>query len=258
MRGIVVSVVGATVLLVSCSSNGATATAPTPSSGEVPTTPSPPAAEEVSAPNTGIAVTGIGEVLGQPDTMTVTIGVSVVRPTVSDATAEAATRATALIDALGAAGVAEDDIQTRDFAISPQYAFPDGETPRLTGYQVTNTVVATLRDIDAAGTVIDAAVAAGGDASIVQGVGFTVEDDATRLTEARAAAFADARAKAEQLATLAGVELGPVVRIDETLGGATPLFGDERAAADAVASKTPFQPGQVATNVRVDVHFSIA
>ena len=153
-------------------------------------------------------MTGVGTVLGRPDTMTVTIGVNVVRPTVSEATAEATASATALFDALEAAGVAEQDIQTQNYSIWPQYRYDEGRAPELTGYQVSNTVLAKIRDVDAAGSVIDAAVAAGGDTSVVQGIGFSVEDDTERLAEARAKAFADARAKAEQLAELAGVELG--------------------------------------------------
>ena len=130
-------------------------------------------------------MTGVGTVLGRPDTMTVTIGVNVVRPTVSEATAEATASATALFDALQeAAGVAEEDIQTQNYSISPQYRYDEGQAPQLTGYQVSNTVLAKIRDVEAAGAVIDAAVAAGGDNSIVQGIGFSVEDDTERLAEA--------------------------------------------------------------------------
>ncbi|MGD9701781.1 MAG: SIMPL domain-containing protein [Acidimicrobiia bacterium] len=204
----------------------------------------------------GITVSGVGTVLGRPDTMTVTIGVNVVRPTVSAATTDAAASATALFDALKAAGVADEDIQTQDYSIWPQYRYDEGKSPELTGYQVANTVVAKIRDVDAAGTVIDAAVAAGGDSSIVQGIGFSVEDDTERLAEARAKAFADAKAKAEQLAELAGVELGRVVQMAETIGGQSPLAGIESAAADA-ASRTPIEAGQVASEVRVDVVFAI-
>ena len=274
---VVVPVLGAVLLLAACAGNGDDADATTTSDtvgdggnagGGAPAAAAdaPVAATASSAgtgtgdaagPSTaGITVTGVGTVLGRPDTMTVTIGVNVVRPTVSEATAEATASATALFDALEAAGVAEQDIQTQNYSISPQYRYDEGSAPELTGYQVSNTVLAKIRDVDTAGTVIDAAVAAGGDSSIVQGIGFSVEDDTERLAEARAKAFADARAKAEQLAELAGVELGQVVRMAETLGGASPVFGTEFAAADS-ASRTPIQPGEVTSEVRVDVVFAI-
>ena len=270
---VVVPVLGAVLLLAACAGGGDDADATTTSDsagdggdggGEAqaaapvePTATSTPGAGDGTGSSTaGITVTGVGTVLGRPDTMTVTIGVNVVRPTVSEATAEATASATALFDALQAAGVAEEDIQTQNYSISPQYRYDEGQAPQLTGYQVSNTVLAKIRDVEAAGAVIDAAVAAGGDNSIVQGIGFSVEDDTERLAEARAKAFADARAKAEQLAELAGVELGAVARMAETLGGPSPVFGAEYAAADS-ASRTPIQPGEVTSEVRVDVVFAI-
>ena len=270
---VVVPVLGAVLLLAACAGGGDDADATTTSDsagdggnggGEAqaaapvePTATSTPGAGDGTGSSTaGITVTGVGTVLGRPDTMTVTIGVNVVRPTVSEATAEATASATALFDALQAAGVAEEDIQTQNYSISPQYRYDEGQAPQLTGYQVSNTVLAKIRDVEAAGAVIDAAVAAGGDNSIVQGIGFSVEDDTERLAEARAKAFADARAKAEQLAELAGVELGAVLRMAETLGGPSPVFGAEYAAADS-ASRTPIQPGEVTSEVRVDVVFAI-
>lgn len=259
MRRIVIPILGSSLLVLGACAGGDDSD----SAGASDAAGNRPAAAETtvspdggtSTPTSGITVSGVGSVLGRPDTMTVTIGVNVVRPTVSEATTEAATSATALIDALTAAGVAEDDIQTQGYSIWPQYSYEDGKAPQLTGYQVSNTVVAKIRDVDAAGTVIDAAVAAGGDNSIVQGVGFSIEDDTERLTEARAKAFADARAKAEQLAALAGVELGPVIRMTETIGsGAVPYAEERMAAAD---SSTPIQAGQVASQVQIDVVFAI-
>lgn len=273
---VVVPVLGAVLLLAACAGSGDDADATTTSdpvgddgnsggAAEVAAPVATPVEATASSAGTGdapaagtagITVTGVGTVLGRPDTMTVTIGVNVVRPTVSEATAEATASATALFDALEAAGVAEQDIQTQNYSIWPQYRYDEGRAPELTGYQVSNTVLAKIRDVDAAGTVIDAAVAAGGDTSVVQGIGFSVEDDTERLAEARAKAFADARAKAEQLAELAGVELGAVLRMAETLGGASPSFAAESAAADS-ASRTPIQPGELTSEVRVDVVFAI-
>ncbi len=270
---VVVPVLGAVLLLAACAGSGDDADATTTSDpvgdrgngGDAARAAAPVEATATSSAGTGdatgsstagITVTGVGTVLGRPDTMTVTIGVNVVRPTVSEATAEATASATALFEALEAAGVAEQDIQTQNYSIWPQYRYDEGRAPELTGYQVSNTVLATIRDVDSAGSVIDAAVAAGGDNSVVQGIGFSVEDDTERLAEARAKAFADARAKAEQLAELAGVELGRVLRMAETLGGQSPLFAAESMAADS-ASRTPIQPGEVTSEVRVDVVFAI-
>ena len=79
---------------------------------------------------------------------------------------------------------------------------PDRE-PRVTGYQLTNSVNVTVRDIDATGSVVDGALAAG--ATSLDGLGFRVEDPSVAEAEARAAAVADARSRAEALAAAAGV-----------------------------------------------------
>jgi uncharacterized protein YggE len=208
---------------------------------------------------TGIAVVGKGEVKGRPDTITIQVGVSVQRPTVAEATRDAAALARALTDALTAGGVAERDIQTSNLAINPTYEYPPNRQPKLTGYTFTNTVMAVIRDLDAAGAVIDRALSAAGDNAVLHGVAFSLADDAAAVVDARAAAYADARAKAEQLADLAGVGLGAALAIEElALGGGAPMPPSPKvmrmAAADA---GPPIAAGEVTTTVMVSVRFEI-
>ena len=204
-RAVLILVVATALMAVSCSdgnggNNGGGSTAAT--------------VEVAETVETGITVTGVGEVFGSPDTMTLTIGVRVTSPTVDEALEQASGSTEAVIDALVDSGVDSDDIQTQQFSIHPEYNFVN-DSQVLIGFTVTNTVIAKLRDLDEAGATIDAAVAAGGDDTIVQGVGFSIEDDAERLTEARERAWIDAEAKAAHLAELAGVELGPALQISE-------------------------------------------
>jgi len=234
-------VAGSVLILVSCSDGD---------SGSAPTT-----VEVSDAVQSGIQVTGVGEVLGAPDTMTLTIGVRVTEATVEEATDAAAEATTAVIEALVDEGVARDDIQTRQFSIRPEYDFA-GDAERLIGYTVTNTVVAKLRDIETAGDTIDAAVEAGGDDVIVEGVGFSVEDDAERVAEARERAWVDAEAKAAQLAELAGVDLGAAVQISEGVESVEPFVA--RTSFDvAAAESVPIEAGQVASTVTLAVRFAV-
>lgn len=205
----------------------------------------------------GVSVTGVGEVLGAPDTMTLTIGVQVTRATVAEASDVAASRATAVIEALREAGVADDDIQTANFSIYPEYDYGPRER-RLIGFTVANSVAAKIRSIDTAGDTIDAAVAAGGDETVVQGIGFAVEDDSERLEAARSRAWTDAEDKARQLADLAGVELGDAIRISE---GVQSSPFDVRVSAGAdfeEAVSTPIEAGQVVSTVHLSVVFAIS
>src|SRR5205823_10335199 len=64
------------------------------------------------------------------------------------------TKATALINVLKSKGVAPADLQTSQLSVNPTY---DSATGRITGYEVTNQVTATLHDVGAAGGLIDAA-----------------------------------------------------------------------------------------------------
>lgn len=204
----------------------------------------------------GIAVTGVGEVSGTPDTLTMTFGISVLRDSVSEAVTDSAELTDGLIAALEANGVAEEDIQTADFSIFPEYDF-SGEQQRLVGFRVQNSVVAKIRDIDSAGEVIDAAAAAGGDEVVVSGVSFSIEDDAELVEAARAKAWADAEAKAQQLAELSGVTLGEPVAISETISSVpAPLFRAE-AVEEMAAVSTPIEPGREQVAVTLDARFAI-
>jgi uncharacterized protein len=218
--------------------------------------PAATAQEATSTAMNGISVSGRGEVVGTPDTLTVSIGISVGRTTVGEAVDVAARRATDLIAALQGLGVAEDDVQTSSYSIYPEYEYRENETPRITGYRVDNTLSVKIRDLDRAGEVLDAAAAAAGDEVRVNGVSFALEDNEALLVAARAAAWEDAKAKAEQLAGLAGVTLGRPVSITESVGNhPVPIFGRAETAAGDEA--TPIEPGRETVAVDLTVTFDI-
>jgi uncharacterized protein len=203
----------------------------------------------------GISVTGVGRVTGTPDTLSITLGVSVRRDTVGVATGDAADLASAIIAALRDNGVAEEDIQTANYSIWPEYDWR-GNRQILTGYRVTNELRVKVRDVDRAGAVIDAATAAGGDDMVVSGLAFSIEDNTDMLAAARAAAWADAEAKATQLAELSGVSLGTAVSITETIAHDVPPVWLGRDAAGEAAD-TPIEPGQADVTVTIQVTFGL-
>lgn len=207
---------------------------------------------------TGISVSGTGEVTGTPDTVEVNLGVSVLGKTVAEASAMAAEKADALIAALTGNGVDEKDITTTDYSIYPEYDYRNN-TQTLNGYRVTNTVRAKIRDIANSGNVIDRAVAVGGDDVQVNGLSFSIEDNTELVQAARDAAWKDAFEKATQLAELSGQTLGAATAISETFS-APPVpiyYGDYTAAGDA-SVETPIQPGTSAVTVNLSVQFAFA
>ncbi len=134
----------------------------------------------------GIAVLGHGEVTGPPDLGIVTIGVDCRGETVAGASADANRAASSLVDSIRRNQVAERDIQTSRLTIHQDYDFSD-RVQRLVGYRATTTQVVLIRDLDRLASVIDAAVVAGGDSTVLEGVRFAVTDEGGRLDEARAA-----------------------------------------------------------------------
>ena len=242
MRKLLALVAAGALLLAACGSGEETLVSPGLSDGN---------------PTNGINVTGQGKVTGKPDALSVSLGISVLRPTVDRATADAATLATAIIDALKASGVAEDDIQTANYSIFPEYDW-NGEQQRLLGYRVNNEVRVKIRNLDNAGAIIDAATAAGGDATVVNSLSFSIEDNAELLQMARTAAWADAEGKARQLAQLAGLELGAAVSISETINYEVPPIYYDRATAEAGdGATTPIESGTQDVTVMVQVTFGI-
>jgi uncharacterized protein YggE len=203
------------------------------------------------ADTSGITVTGRGEVQIPPDIGFVTVGIQSTAATVAEARDQAATAATAVIDALKAQDIEAADIQTVGLSISPVYEYRTNENPRITGYMVTNTVVAKVRDLETMSAVIDEAVVAGGDDSRLQGISFGIDDETEAKEQAREAAMADAKAKAEQLARLGEVTLGAPVTISE---GSIIISDGAREQADSIAGSGVATPIEVGTNtVTVDV-----
>ena len=213
--------------------------------------------DDESAYPPSISVSGTGEVQAEPDIATVSTGVEARADTVAEARAQAAEAASAVIAALGASGVEDRDIRTVDFSIYPDYDY-SSDTPRITGYVVSNTVQVTVRDVQGVGELIDAVADAGGDAVRFGGISFAHEDAVGLTRQARELAMADARAKAEQLAELNGVTLGEPLSIVET-SWAAPLVGASPRAEFAMAdtAATSIQPGTSGVTVTVQVVWAI-
>lgn len=203
-----------------------------------------------------IVVPGVGRVLVRPDVASLRLGVVVVRPTAGDARQAAAATMTAVVDALRAGGVEPRDLRTSLVSLDAVRDYSSERGPRVTGYQLTNAVEATVRTIDAAGGLIDAALAAG--ATSLDGLSFRVADPSEALAEARRLAVADSRARAETLAGEAGVQLGRVVAISEggyaVPGPPQPMAELHMKSADVT---TPVEAGTDELSVTVTVTYAI-
>lgn len=201
-----------------------------------------------------ITVVGEGRHRGEPDIATVTLGVSVEGDSVARARSDAAELATALHESLAAEGIESSDIQTIEYAVHPVHDYRN-EHRRLIGYRVTNRVAVTIRALDRAGAIIDRAGATGGNAVIVDGVTFGLEDEKALDDAAREAAWHDALRRAEHLAELAGVALGAPASISETAANQPPIARRMAFVAEAADASTPLQPGAHEASVSLHVTF---
>lgn len=210
---------------------------------------------EASAERT-ITVSGEGRVSARPDIAIVRIGVETEADSATAALDENSVRMSGVISATLDAGVSREDVQTEGLSLRPVYEQPDpgpeGEegAPELVGYRASNVVAVTVRDLDGLGTLLDAAVEAGG--NTIQGIRFEISDNDELRSAAREAAMNDATAKAEQLTALAGAELGDVLTIEE-VGGAAPSPVRFAETEQAAAAAVPVEPGQqeIAFTLRV-------
>ena len=210
------------------------------------------------ADQSGITVSGHGEVQAPADTATLDVGIQVTAANVGDARDRAARSADAVVSSIKKNGVDDKDIRTIGLSIQPQYQYSKDNEPRITGYVVTNTVEAKVRKLDNLSKLVDDAVTAGGNDARLQGIRFSVEDRDKVLQQAREAAMNDAKAKAGQLARLGGVSLDKPLTITET--ESTPpsvLTADAAAKSIQAAPSTPIQPGTSAITVDVQVRWSI-
>lgn len=201
-----------------------------------------------------VTVVGQGEIKARPDTAYVQIGVETDAKTTQEALDENNQQVNAIMRKLSDLGIAETDVQTRNFNI---YANYDNNGRRIRAYHVGNTVAVTIRDLDQTGELLDQVVQVG--ANSIYGIRFGVDDPSALLDQARDKALADAQAKAEQMAQSTDANLGEVIEITENIGATPPMpmVLDRALAQEESASAVPVATGEQNFNVNVQVTFEL-
>jgi len=211
-----------------------------------------PATDTTPAQHT-ITVSGSGKVTIVPDVARINLGVTINKSTVKAAREAGAQAMTDIIAAVRSLGVAEADIQTTNISLSPQYG--TGTAPKIVGYQISEQIMVTVRDLDKAGDVVDAA--AGKGANTVNGISFESGDPVKAQNDARAAAVAAARISAQAMAAAGNVSLGGVISITDASPSFPVWYGGARGGAISDLS-TPVEPGTQDLTATVTVIFSIS
>jgi uncharacterized protein YggE len=195
-----------------------------------------------------ITIEGRGEVMAAPDMAQVNSGVTTQGATAREAL-DANTAAMAeLVAELKAAGIEARDIQTSGFSVNPNYVYSDARDangyslpPKINGYQVSNTVTVTIRDLETLGAILDKSVTVG--ANTVNGVSFGVADPSGLY---------------DLYATVAGGSLDDIVSISETQGFNAPQPYPMYARAELAASApVPVEAGELAFAINVNVQWEL-
>lgn len=217
-------------------------------------------------PTRTFTVQGTGKVEATPDIAVFDISVVAQASTEAAVEDESAKKINAVIEVLKEMGVEEKDIQTTSSNIYPRYQYSDGrlgvytEQRTVVGYEATQSVNVTLRDVEKAGEVKSAAVAAG--ANMVSGPYLQFDDIEVYKNQAREEAFEMAKEKAKVMAKQAGVRLVGVVSFyeDNWYGGPmySKAYGGDMAMEEAVSiADVQIEPGQEDVQVTISVTYEI-
>lgn len=204
----------------------------------------------------GIVTTGDATVKIKPDIAIVTVGAVAQAASAQDAQSAVAERTAQILAATKALGIADKDTKSSGYNIAPQYAYGPNQPPRITGYQATQQITLTLRDVSAAGKAVDTLVQ--GDGANTVSVQLALDDPKPAQANARNLAVADARAKADAMANAAAVHLGRVIAVSDLASPQPQSFAVyDKATGAAPSAQTQIPVGDLDVVVHVQVQFEI-
>lgn len=201
-------------------------------------------------PKRTITVSGNGSVSVNPDIISIRFVVRTSDWNVNVASEKNAEYSTNALNAIKEQGVAESDICTYNYKISQ-----DNSNSYPGKYTVSNEISVTIRNIDNAGKIIDAAVknnAANG----VTKFEYVVSDNESAIRQARTLAVQDAQNAAALLAGASGCKIDSVLNIEEY----APITRNNAivpALKTTNASTTPITEGSVSITSEVRITYSL-
>lgn len=204
-----------------------------------------------------VRVQGVGEVTATPDVLFAQIGIASHDRSVQAAQEHNRRQAAKVVAALMAQGVEAKDIQSARHDLTPVYDHSpgkEGKPPRLVAYRVEHVLAVRLRNLERAGSILDAVVAQG--ANRVMALHFGLSNEAQLRLQALRLAVEEAVQKARVVAAALGKELVGVQSIEENVDEGPPTL---RALAEGGGyGATPVEPGELTVRVAVTAAFTVA
>jgi len=203
-----------------------------------------------------IHVTGVGESVAAPDLAILRLGVISTAKSAKLATELNNESIAKIFRVLKDLGLNKNDLETDRFQLVPQRQYRKGLAPLITGYQVTNSLVLRIRELDRVGEIMQSAIDAGG--NNFESLSYAVEDDAKYVEEARLLAVENALFKAMELTEPLDAKVGKPLTIQELSGHPRPMQERRMMQADMMVESVPVQaPSELRTEVRVQVKFEL-
>jgi uncharacterized protein YggE len=168
-----------------------------------------------TGPARTLVMTGTGRTVGVPDELAFSLSVGVERPDLKSALAAADATMSRVLASLDRLGVRRSYVQTTGLQMNAVYDYHSYGPPTLRGYHVGQRAQVLVHDLARGGRAVSAAVAAGGNDVRVASIGLRIADPDSLLAKSRAAAVAEATAKAKQYAASTGQSLGAVMSLKE-------------------------------------------
>ena len=215
------------------------------------------AAPQQETPRPTLSVDGQGTGTAAPDMATVTIGVTTQGKDAAKAQNDNAWVSNQIQAAVRGLGIAEKDIQTRNYSFYPNYSTDKDRRNEVTGYTVNTSVIVVVRDIKLTGKVIDAALNNG--ANEINSLDFSASDTKAVRKVALLNAVQDARDKADIIAKGLGKRIVGIQNVSESTGYIeTRRFGGNMLMAVAKDAATPIAPGSLSLTANVHIDFILS
>ncbi len=212
-----------------------------------------------------VTVSSDGQATLPPDVAQVSFTVQNTASAVSAAQTSTTDQTNQVLAFLKTQGIADTDIQTLSYNISPQYASscvpgtfcPANSSSAITGYQVADTIQVSVHDLSQVGTIL----AGLGKLQVqnISGPAFALQDPTEGYDAARADAIQKAKTQAALLASQLGVSLGKIVNFSESNGSnqVMPVTYNAELVGGSAASTPTVPSGENTYSASVSITYEI-
>jgi uncharacterized protein YggE len=219
--------------------------------------PCPVQAQQILPQIRTMTIGGLGEVRARPDMATIVVGVVQQGGTAGEALLANSQAMNQILASLRSMKIDETDIQTSNFQIVPRYDYGQNNQgpPKITGYEVSNQVAVTVRELPKLGGLLDDIVRVG--SNQISSISFSFANPEQYEDEARVRAVADARHKAGVYAAASGIQLGAIQTISEStaIGPPVPVYAKQMRAE--TATPVPIAAGESVIQSQVTIVWEI-